>query len=175
MLCNDWLCFLNHCVGAQLREWLLYYSLPVLKGVLPGNVLDHFSYLVAGAHIVLSNAICEADLDLAELCFKEFYSRCTSIYGMQLIHGEYDISINTQPYTGSSAATIKVHLLRHIVSCVRDWGPLWAYFCFHFEAQNHLLKKLFHGSRNTSKEVGFYDLLNTIHVHALGQVIRLYS
>lgn len=42
-------------VGAQLREWLLYFSLPVLKVILPALQLDHYCYLVAGIHIVLSD------------------------------------------------------------------------------------------------------------------------
>ena len=55
---------------------------------------------------------------------------------------------------GPNSNTMKVHLLRHITSCVRDWGPLWAYSAFQFEGMNHNIKKLFHGSRNTSIEVG---------------------
>lgn len=42
------------------------------------------------------------------------------------------------------------HLL---VQCVRDWGPLWAYSCFSFESANNHLKKLFHGSKDMSKQV----------------------
>ena len=63
-------------LGAQLREWLLYFSLPVLKGILSAPQLDHFCYLVAGIHIVLS----DADLSCADRCFHQFYSQYT-IYG----------------------------------------------------------------------------------------------
>ena len=55
---------------------------------------------------------------------------------------------------GPNSDTMKVHLLRHITSCVRDWGPLWAYSALQFEGMNHIIKKLFHSSKNTSKEVG---------------------
>ena len=37
--------------------------------------------------------------------------------------------------------------------CIHDWGQLWAYSAFQFEGMNDCIK-LFHGSRNTSKEVG---------------------
>ena len=30
-------------VGSQLREWVLYFALPVLTGKLPGEYLKHFS------------------------------------------------------------------------------------------------------------------------------------
>ena len=42
--------------------------------------------------------------------------------------------------------------------CVRNWGPLWAYSCFSFEGHNHLLKILFHGTRQMNKEVGNSNL-----------------
>lgn len=68
-------------VGAQLREWLLYFSLPVLKGILPVPQLDHYCYLVAGIHIVLSDSISAADLSCADRCLRQFYSQFTNIYG----------------------------------------------------------------------------------------------
>ena len=48
---------------------------------------------------------------------------------------------------------MKVHLLRHICQCVKNWGPVWAYSCFSFESMNHHIKSLFHGSRNMSQTV----------------------
>ena len=37
--------------GAWLREWLLYFSLPVLHGILPSSNFNHY-YLVASVHSV---------------------------------------------------------------------------------------------------------------------------
>lgn len=48
---------------------------------------------------------------------------------------------------------MNVHLLQHLPDCVRLWGPLWAYWCFHFENLNGYLKSLFHGTRDMSKQV----------------------
>ena len=79
------ICVQTHTLGAQLREWLLYFSLPVLKGVLPAGQLNHFSYLVAGIHIVLSDSISDADLSCADRCFHQFYSQFTGIYGNQYV------------------------------------------------------------------------------------------
>ncbi len=47
---------------------------------------------------------------------------------------------------------MNVHMLRHLPDCVEQWGPLWAYSCFHFENINGVLKKLFHGTRDMSKQ-----------------------
>lgn len=81
---GDWIFFDNN-LGAQLREWLLYFSLPVLKGMLPTSQLQHYSYLVTGAHIVHSDSISEDDLILAEQCFRKFYSQHSTIYGNNLL------------------------------------------------------------------------------------------
>lgn len=44
---------------------------------------------------------------------------------------------------GVKATSMNVHLLRHLHKCVQQWGPLWAYSCFHFENLNGVLKSLF--------------------------------
>ena len=55
--------------------------------------------------------------------------------------------------TGPNAATMKCHLLRHTIQCVKQWGPVWAYSCFAFEGMNHTIRKMFHGTQDASKEV----------------------
>lgn len=65
---------------------------------------------------------------------------------------------------GDNSCTMNVHLLRHLVTCVRNWGPLWVYSCFSFESMNGHLKALFHGSRDMSKQVG---LIIRSHFNAL--------
>ena len=69
-------------VGSQLRAWLLFFSLPVLNGILPEPYFSHYSNLVAATHIVLSDAISTADLISADYFFKKFYSQIASHYGM---------------------------------------------------------------------------------------------
>lgn len=56
-------------------------------------------------------------------------------------------------HVGETNTTMNVHLLGHLPECVRQWGPLWAYTCFQYENMNGHLKKLFHGTRNMSKQV----------------------
>ena len=47
--------------------------------------------------------------------------------------GHYYIKI-----TGTQNTTVNVHLLNHLPVCVKKWGPLWAYSCFHFENMNSI-------------------------------------
>lgn len=56
-------------------------------------------------------------------------------------------------YVGEHNAPMNVHLLIHICDCVKMWGPLWCYSCFTFETMNGHLKKLFHGTRDMTKQV----------------------
>ena len=48
---------------------------------------------------------------------------------------------------------MNVHILSHLNECVRNWGPIWCYTCFAFETRNSDIKRLFHGSRDMSKQV----------------------
>ena len=54
---------------------------------------------------------------------------------------------------GERHVPINVHLLIHICDCVKMWGPLWCYSCYTFETMNGHLKKLFHGTRDMTKQV----------------------
>ena len=57
---NLWQCYYHP--GSQLRSWLLYYSVPVLSGVLSEPYFSHFCYLVAATHIVLGDGIKQTDI-----------------------------------------------------------------------------------------------------------------
>ena len=61
-------------------------------------------------------------------------------------------------YLGVESTSMNVHLLYHLPDCVKMWGPLWAYSCFHFESMNGYLKFLFHGTKDMTKQV--YHLLH---------------
>ena len=64
-----------------MRNWLLFYSLPVLNGVLPNPYLSHHSLLVAGLLLLTSDQISQDDLRNAELYLKEFYVKYPELYG----------------------------------------------------------------------------------------------
>ena len=54
---------------------------------------------------------------------------------------------------------MNVHILSHLIGCVKNWGPLWCYSCFAFETRNSDIKRLFHGSRDMSKQVRTIDTM----------------
>jgi hypothetical protein len=68
-------------LGSEMRNWLLFYSLPVLNGVLPNPYLSHYSLLVAGLLLLTSDRITPEDIRNAELYLKEFYVKYPELYG----------------------------------------------------------------------------------------------
>lgn len=46
-----------------------------------------------------------------------------------------------QKYYGKTSMTMNLHCLLHLIECVEDLGPLWAYSMFSFESFNGTLKK----------------------------------
>ena len=62
-------------------------------------------------------------------------------------------------YIGDNAATMKVHLLCHVVPCVRYWGPLWAYSCFLFEAMNQQSNACFMAAGTWAKRYSWYHFV----------------
>ena len=115
--------------ASELRAWLLYYSLPVLSGILPADYIHHLSMLVSAIHLLLGDAICVPDIDKAHQLLEEFYKLTPQIYPQ-------------------AVCTMNFHGLIHLSKFVRTWGPLWSYSCFGFESMNGYLRKHCHGTRN---------------------------
>lgn len=72
----------NTTLGSEFRSWLLFYSLPVLKGILPLPYLKHYSLLVAAIQILSSDYIWPADLSVTSNLLKKFYKDYAEHYGM---------------------------------------------------------------------------------------------
>lgn len=101
--------------ASKYRAWLLLYSLPILSNFLSTEYTHHLSLLVL-AIILLSDNIKTDDLELNQMLLTFFWS-AGDLY-----------SINV--YTSN------MHLLVHLVSLVKLWGPLGAYSMFGFENIN---------------------------------------
>ena len=114
--------------------WLLYYSMPVLKNILPVAYYSHWSLVVACTAILLGNDISLAQLVYCERSFVQFVTEFDQLYGRQ--HMSYN-----------------VHQLLHITLSVRDWGPLWAHSAFMFESFNAELLKTIKGTQGVPKQI----------------------
>lgn len=69
--------------ASEYRTWILYYSLPVLSGVLPLPYYEHLRLFVCSLHILLSSKITQEMLVTAEDLLDKFYLKFQQLYGMQ--------------------------------------------------------------------------------------------
>ena len=127
---------LKYWKASELRNWLLFYSLPILLDHLPSLYWHHYSLLVCSMHLLLSDAISPVLIDAAEQMLADFYLLIQELYG-------------------DSACTHNVHLLVHLPKYVRLWGPLWTHSTFGFESKNGHLKKYFHGRNAIHQQLIF--------------------
>ena len=71
----------HYFTGSEFKLWLLYYSMPVLRGILPSAYFAHYSLLVASLHILSSHCASTSDLDAVEVYLNTFYRSSVILYG----------------------------------------------------------------------------------------------
>lgn len=104
----------------QWRNWILLYSLCSLKDLLPHRDYDCWLLFVKACHLLCRRSITLRQLDEADSILMEFCQTFEQLYG--------------QDY-----CTINIHLHGHIKECIRDFGPVYAFWLFSFERLNGVL------------------------------------
>lgn len=120
--------------ASEWRAWLLFYSLPVLNGVLQPRYVKHLGLLVSAVFLLQNENITFQDINKADNMLFEFVAR------FQMLYGEVSMTFN-------------VHLLTHFAKSVKLWGPLWAHSAFVFENANGGLLKLVHGTKCVALQI----------------------
>jgi len=123
-------------IANEIKQWFLYYSLPILQNKLPPVYWHHYALLVGAIHILLKDNISVAELEATDIMITDFCIIFEKLYGQ----------IN---------CTHNFHLLTHLTKYVRLWGPLWTHSAFSCEHKNGLVKNLFHGNDDISKQILF--------------------
>ena len=118
----------------EWEHWLLYYSLPVLKGILPEKYLSHWALLIEGISILLGSELTTEQLDHAHRSLVYFVACVQSLYGEEHM-------------------TFNVHSILHLTTSVVHWGPLWAHSAFVFEDFNGYLLKLVKSSQAVPQQI----------------------
>lgn len=101
--------------ASEFCAWLLFYSLPVLSGLLPPDYIYHLSFLVSAMHILLADAIQIADIEKAQEQLELFYRLVPQLDLFEI-------------------CTANMHCVIHLSQFVCNWGPMWCYSCFGFES-----------------------------------------
>lgn len=92
----------------ECQRWLLYYSLSVLKGILPQKYHSRWALLIEGACTLLGSELTTDQISHAHDALVYF------VGGAQSLYGEENMTFN-------------VHSLLHLSQCC---GPLWAHSAF---------------------------------------------
>lgn len=108
----------------QMLDWILLYSLPVLKNRREKTQLQHWACLVKAVHLLSLPAITEDDLDTAQNCINTFMLYLLKFYP-------------------EDVETLPVHLLTHLVEATRQLGPLWVTASNRFLETHQIIKVSF--------------------------------
>ncbi|KAL1444443.1 hypothetical protein MTO96_029864 [Rhipicephalus appendiculatus] len=120
--------------AVEWQQWLLYFGLVCLDGILPVRYLNHFSLLVKGTFLLLQDSVPSSDIAMSTDCLVQF------VVGVQFLYGEKNMTSN-------------VHQLLHLPKSVLLQGPLWAHSCFCFEASMGRLKGLISSAKGVPHQI----------------------
>lgn len=104
----------------QFKNWVLYYSLLVLRDKLKDEHLECWRHFVLGCRLLCSKSITPEKLKLADALLLQFCKRTERLYGKDVI-------------------TPNMHIHTHMRECVLDYGPLHGFWLFSFERFNGIL------------------------------------
>lgn len=125
---------LSYWKASELRCWLLYYSLPVLRDIQGNEYFQHYLLFVNAIYLLLQESIPFSDLQKSNELLVHFCCMFAALYGERYM-------------------TCNIHQLLHLSEMVHDMGPLWAYSCFPFENANGNLLKLFNGTQSVDFQI----------------------
>ncbi|KAK1166316.1 hypothetical protein AOXY_G12915, partial [Acipenser oxyrinchus oxyrinchus] len=114
--------------------WLMFYSIPVLKGILQGRFFYHWCQLAEGVATLLREEVTSEDVEHCEKIFTHFVVLMEDLYGIEHV-------------------TYNVHLTLHLAKSVCDWGPLWAHSAFAFESYNSSLLDFVKGTQGVPQQM----------------------
>ncbi|KAK3931696.1 Ribosome hibernation promoting factor [Frankliniella fusca] len=118
----------------EWRNWLLFYALPCLKGLLKDKYLDHFKLLSVGTSVLLQGSVSKEDARYVHRLYQLFV-------------------INYERYFGEEFMYYNIHLLLHVVQGVMRFGPLFTHNAFMYESRNRHLLQLHKNPFNAVKEI----------------------
>ncbi|CAN8023425.1 unnamed protein product [Ixodes persulcatus] len=98
--------------ASEWQQWLLYFSLVCVDGILPERYLNHFSLLVRGIFLLLQDEVSTADISDSTDCLVQF------VVGVQFLYSEKERTSN-------------VHLLLHLAKSGATGATLGT-FVLHF-------------------------------------------
>lgn len=120
--------------ASEFKLFLLYYSVPILMGIMDDKYFNHHCKLVSALSLLCQDSISVEQIEASSKLLHEYVASFAQMYGKRFLG-------------------YNVHQLLHLPDCVADLGPAWVYSCFFWESLNGILGKLFHGTRHVATQI----------------------
>ena len=118
----------------QWKNWTLYFSLYLLKDVLPREHYQCWQIFCKACFLLCRRHVRESDVNEADGLFEEFCKYFTRLYG-------------------PASCTINMHLHCHLSECVKDYGPVYAFWLFAYERFNGIMGSYHTNCKNISVQL----------------------
>ena len=125
---------LSHWKSSEYRNFLLYWSIPILREVLDSEYFAHFCLLARSIFTLSKEGITPEELQAADTALLLFVENFNILYGDRYL-------------------TLNLHQLLHLTDCVRYTGPLYVNNCFIFEDLNGYIVKHIHGTQGIDTQL----------------------
>ena len=116
------------------EQWIIYYSLVALKPLLPFHLYNLWHTFVKACYLLCRRVISSENLMEADQLLIDYCKRYVDIYGKDY-------------------CTPNLHLHGHLASCVKDYGPVYAFWLFPFERLNGVLGSYHNNNNSISVQV----------------------
>ena len=138
--------------GTEWRNWLLYFVVPILKNLnnfVNNAVVNHIGLLSKAVFLLSQDSITEQDIDEANRCLVRFANIFQDTYG----------AVNMR---------FNVHVLLHLPSAVRKWGPIQLHSTMPFESWNKRLKDSIKSPKGAADQIiGRFLLVSLVNMLSL--------
>ena len=115
----------------QWENWVMFFSLYALKDILPWRHYHCWHLFVKVCFLFCRRTVTDVELQQADDTLGQFWKAYKELYGPE-------------------SCTINIHLHGHLSDCVRDFGPVYSFWCFAFERMNGILGSYCINNRHVS-------------------------
>ena len=110
----------DHFTADQFKNWVIFYSIPCLYGILSTDKLESWRHFVLACRILCQHSLTLEQIALADAHLLKFCNQTEHLYGQPVI-------------------TPNMHMHCHLRNCLLDYGPVYSFWCFSYERYNGIL------------------------------------
>ncbi|KAK3932655.1 Putative pre-16S rRNA nuclease [Frankliniella fusca] len=129
--------------GSEWAHILLYFGVPCMQGIVEDAKISHFGLLSSAVYMLSRDSITEQNFLTADRLIRLYLLRFQNTFG----------TINMR---------FNVHMMSHLVSVSRKWGPLFAHSTGPFESMNCIM-----GNKVTSPKAAADQIVQRYFLKAL--------